>query len=56
MGCDPKVLEMIRSQDSKEVDKGLAVYSQHIHHLCKYELPVLLKEEDMRLPSLSRRL
>lgn len=48
-GCDPKFPEIIRSQVSKEVDQGTCgIFLAH-PSLCKYELPVLLKEEDTRV-------
>lgn len=48
MGCDSKLPEIIRSQVSKEVDQGTCgIFLAH-PSLCKYELPVLLKEEDTR--------
>ena len=48
VGCDPKLPEIIRSQVSKEVDQGTCgIFLAH-PLLCKYELPVLLKEEDAR--------
>lgn len=49
VGCDSKLPEIIRSQVSKEVDQGTCgIFLAH-PSLCKYELPVLLKEEDTRV-------